>query len=207
MSIITDNLLSPRQLLVLSSIVQVGDSSYRDILQDPKHHLNHSFLKDTRGRLRTKFVQMQCELESHSPDFPFEFFERKLKYGHAIPELQTDNLILHIARSHNPEILPPAANYKIDLSNRNSQTHRQLIMDDFLTPPCRDDRIYGIVVFGGTDTPFAVIQIPEPGYKKISDTILIPMMTTFESPLAKDTFERKKAILKQQFIPREEVIS
>ena len=61
------DIFTARELLVLSSIVQVGDSAYHDLMETQRPMFGHPYLADTRGRIRTKFVQMQCEIESHDP--------------------------------------------------------------------------------------------------------------------------------------------
>ena len=72
----------------------------------------HPYLANTRGRVRTKFVQMKCEIESHDPQFPFEFFQREFQYNQIIPESKNKNVILHIARSSSSENLPYALKYR-----------------------------------------------------------------------------------------------
>jgi len=88
-------IFSTRELLTLASIVQVGDATYRDLIEEQRM-LGHQFLKDTRSRIRTKLVQIQAELESHDSGFPFEYCQRSLQNNDLIPELRNKNVIIHI---------------------------------------------------------------------------------------------------------------
>lgn len=112
--------LTNYELFVLSSIVQVGDATYKELVGTQSSLFNHAYFADTRGRIRTKLVQMQCEIESHDPKFPFSFWQRNFPYEQCIPELQTKNTIIHIARSTSPDKLPYPSHYKIKLSNNNA---------------------------------------------------------------------------------------
>ena len=98
------DILTSQQIASLASMISIGDATYKDLISKDSF-FSHPYSTDLRGRLRTKLVQMQCEIESHSPDFPFEFSQRTFQFGQCIPELRTKDLILHIARSSNPDIL------------------------------------------------------------------------------------------------------
>ncbi len=69
------DIFTPRELMTLASIVQVGDATYRELMETQRPMFGHPYFDDTRGRIRTKVVQMQCEIESHDPKFPFEFVQ------------------------------------------------------------------------------------------------------------------------------------
>lgn len=195
------NLLSANQMLALSSIVNVGDAAYRDLMENQSPMFGHDYFNDTRGRIRTKLVQMQCEIESKDKHFPFEFSQREFSYHQLIPELRTKNLILHIARSRSPETLPYSSKYKVQLSNNNHPIRRQMIFDFNENPPFGEEPYYGLLVFGGREDTFSVIQFPEPGYTGIADIIIVPQVIT--STHSDENFERKKAKLKKEFLAHE----
>jgi len=199
--------LSNHETSVLSSIVQVGVAAYKDLMEDRHPMLGHQYFNNIRGLLRTKLVQMQCEIESHDPNFPFSFTQRKFSYEHCIPELRTKNVIIHIVRSPSPDILPYEAKYKVALSNNNSPLCRQYIIEPDNTPPVALEPFYGLLVFGGKRELFATIQFPAPGYEGIADHIDIPL--TIGKTADTEVFERKKAGLKKEFLARsaEEAIS
>lgn len=198
-----EHLISNKQLKALASIVQLGTAAYDELIEQYPS-LSHSYFSDTRGRLYTKLVQMQSEIESHNLDFPFVFHQREFRYHQYIPELQSDNLILHIARSNSPDKLPYSSKYKIEFSNNNVPIMRQMIIDDSFNPPYIYEKFYALLVFGGKKEPFSVIQFPEPGFKGISDIIVIPqIVVSSKTP----EFERKKAVLKNKFLQKEGVIS
>ena len=191
---------STRELLTLASIVQVGDAAYRELMETQRPMFGHPYFADTRGRLRTKFVQIQCEIESHDPMFPFEFVQREFDYKQMIPELRNKNVILHIARSASPDELPYASKYKIDLSNNNHALQRQMIIDLENTPPYGDEPFYCLLTFGGRSQTFSVIQFPEPGFTGIVEQFNLPQMIFNNETENAKVFERKKAILKREFL-------
>lgn len=194
------DIFTPRELLTLSSIVQVGDATYRELMETQRPMFGHPYFADTKGRLRTKLVQMQCEIESHDPKLPFEFFQRKFQYKQLIPELRNKNVILHIARTSSPDLLPYHSKYKVNLSNNNHALQRQMVIDSEKTPPYGDEPYYAILAFGGQRQTFSVIQFPEPGYTGIAECLLLPQISlTSESENTK-VFERKKAVLKKEFL-------
>lgn len=81
---------------------------------------------------------------------------------------------------------------------------RQMIIDNSFNPPYTYEKFYALLVFGGKKEPFSVIQFPEPGFKGISDIIAIPQIViSSKTP----EFERKKAVLKNEFLQKEGVIS
>ncbi len=194
--------VSSRELSILSSIIQVGESLYRDLIEDRHPLFAHQYLAEIRGRVRTKLVQMQCEIESREPNFPFTFTQRTFAYNQKIPELYTRNLILHIARSPAPNILPFNAKYKTMLSFNNSMLDRQLKFDYDSQPYVQLEPFYGLLVFGGQEQSFATIQFPEPGYGGIMDHIDIPVTIAITEIDAPEAFKRKKAGLKKEFLSR-----
>ena len=196
------DLFTARQLVTLASIVQVGDAAYRDLMETQRPMFAHPYFADTRGRIRTKLVQMQCEIESHEPNFPFEFAQRNFEYNQCIPELRTKDVILHIARSTAPDCLPYESKYKLRLSNNNFGLPRQMVIDTDFQPPYAEAPFYGLLVFGGREDTFAVVQFPEPGYENIAEIITIPQMVLVGIPEETVVFERKKAALKKEFLAR-----
>lgn len=194
--------LSHRELIILSSIVQVGDATYKDLMESHEPMFGHRYFADTRGKIRTKLVQMQCEIESHDPDFPFDFTQRNFSYEHCIPELHTKNMILHIGRSPAPDILPYEAKYKIQLSHNNALLDRQMVIDPDIRPPFGFGPFYGLLVFGGRNKPFITVQFPAPGYRGILDSIDVPRMMFATKSAEAEVFERKKAGLKKEFLAR-----
>lgn len=195
--------ISNRELSILSSIVQVGDSAYKELMENQESMFSHPFLYDVRGRIRTKLVQMQCEIESHDSGFPFYFAQRKFSYRHIIPELRTNNIIIHIARSDSPTSLSYKSKYKEDLSYNNEPLCRQLGMFPDEVPPYKPDPFYGLLTFGGNRQTFSVIQFPSPGYKYIVESIVVPQIIITETSEDTEIFERKKAKLKKEFLAHE----
>lgn len=189
------NVITKEELKALASIVQVGSVAYRELLKSENSLFTHPYFSGLKGRIWTSLVQMECEIESHESQFPFEFHQREFAYNQCIPELRTDNVILHIARSQSPEVLPYDARYKIELSNNNSILCRQLTFCSKEPQVYQEAPFYGLVVFGGYKTLFSTIQFPEPGFSGIADAIPVPLM---DSETTKETFERKKATLKQK---------
>lgn len=194
------DIFTVHQLSMLSSIVQVGDSAYRDLVETQSPMFGHPYLSDTKRRIRTKLVQMQCEIESHDLKFPFKFSQRKFQYNQIIPELRNKNVILHIARSASPENLPCSSKYKISLSNNNSALYRQMVIDPDSTPPYVDEPFYALLVFGGDSKTFSAIQFPEPGYQGIVETLPLTEISLIDETESTQVFERKKAVLKKEFL-------
>lgn len=195
-----NGILTPNQLITLTSIVQVGDAAYRDLMEEHHPLFSHALLKDMKGRIRTKLVQMQCEIESHSPTFPFEFSLRTFAYKQCIPELRGKNIILHVCRSDAPDRLPYAASYKVRLSHNNHPIQRQMMLDFSNMPPYGEVPFYAILAFGGHTKTFSVIQFPEPGYTGIADFFPLPQLTLNSEPETAKVFERKKVTLKQELL-------
>lgn len=194
------DIFTSRELRTLASIVQVGDATYRELMETQSPMFGHPYFADTKGRLRTKLVQIQCEIESHDPQFPFEFVQREFQYKQMIPELRNKNVILHIARSESPEELPYASRYKVKLSNNNHPLQRQMVIDPDKTPPFGDEPYYAILTFGGRKQTFSVIQFPEPGYTGIAESFLLPQISLGIESESTKVFERKKAVLKKEFL-------
>lgn len=195
-------ILNNHQLQTLASIIQVGDAAYWEMVNIQQPVLEHRYFTDIRGRLRTKLVQLQCEIESKEPGFPFEFIQRELAYRQIVPELHTKDLILHIGRSSSPDKLPCESEYKRQMSERNHLVRRQMVIDTALYPPYGEIPFYGLLVFGGEKEVFSVIQFPEPGYKGIAESIDVPKMDMEYTNKEVKTLERKKAKLKEEFANR-----
>ncbi len=194
------DIFTSRELKTLASIVQVGDVTYRELMETQRPMLGHPYFADTRGRLRTKLVQMQCEIESHDPKFPFEFIQREFRCKQLIPELRNKNVILHVARSSAPDLLPYASKYKIRLSNNNHALQRQMVIDFDETPPYSNEPYYAILAFGGRNRTFSVVQFPEPGYTGIAECLPLPQISLTTENENTKVFERKKAVLKKEFL-------
>lgn len=196
----SSSILSSSEQSWLSSIVCVGNSTFQDFIRDNSNVFSHSYISELRGRFWTKIVQMECEIESHMPGFPFQFCQQRFSHGQTIPELRTDKVTIHVARSSAPDILPSSANYKIEKSWCNHPIKRQLILDFDAPQEYSTEPLYGILVFGGRTNHFAVVQFPEPGYNGIAETIMLPQIIEGKESDVVDNFERKKAVLKQEFI-------
>lgn len=194
------DIFTPRELSTLASIIQVGDAAYRELMETQHPMFGHPYFADTKGRLRTKLVQMQCEIESHDPKFPFEFVQREFQYKQMIPELRNKNVILHVARSLSPNSLPYGAKYKTELSNNNHALHRQMVLNFDKTPPYDNEPYYAILAFGGRNQTFSVIQFPEPGYTGIAECLPLPQISLTNDNENTKVFERKKAVLKKEFL-------
>ena len=197
-----DDILSKNEITTLASIVQVGDATYRELMEDKQPMFGHPYFDDTRGRIRTKLVQMQCELESHDPNVPFEFKQREFSDKHVIPEICNKNMIIHIARSTSMNSLPYASRYKIDLANNNRPLCRQMMFDMYKDPIFYGpEPYYGLLVFGGEDATFSALQFPAPGFKEIAELIEIPQISILKKDEKEvEQFERKKAVLKKEFL-------
>ena len=52
------DIFTPRELMTLASIVQVGDATYRELMETQRPMFGHPYFDDTRGRIRTKVVQV-----------------------------------------------------------------------------------------------------------------------------------------------------
>lgn len=189
-----------RELITLASIVQVGDATYNELMESQRPMFGHPYFEDMKGRLRTKLVQMQCEIESHDPKFPFEFVQREFDYKQLIPELRNKNVIIHVGRSSSPDALPYASKYKIKFSNNNHFLQRQMCIDLDHTPPYCDEPYYAILTFGGSGQTFSVIQFPEPGYTGIAERILLPQIILNDESESTKVLSRKKAVLKKEFL-------
>ncbi len=195
-----DNIFTPRELLALASIVQVGDEIYRELMETQRPMFGHPYFIDVKGRLRTKLVQMQCEIESHDPKFPFKFGQREFQYNQVIPELSNKRAIIHIARSLSPDMLPYASKYKVNLSNNNCVLQRQMVIDFNKTSAYNEEPYYAILAFGGRNHTFSVIQFPEPGYIGIAELVALPEISLVNESESAKVFERKKAVLKKEFL-------
>lgn len=194
-------LLTQHQMITLASIVQVGDATYFDLIETERPMFAHPYFTDLKGRIRTKLVQMQCEIERYDNKFPFEFSEREFCYGHKVPELRNKHMIIHIAQSSSPVSLPSKADYKYDLTYNNDPLCRQMRLNFGEEQKYVQEPYYGILVFGGRrEKTFCRLQFPEPGYKAIADYIDIPMLSLVDKKEETKKFERKKAVLRDEFL-------
>lgn len=201
MGIVREDVLTQWEMIALASIVQVGDATYFDLMETESPMFAHPYFTDLKGRIRTKLVQMQCEIEHHDVKFPFEFYEREFCYGHKVPELRNGHMIIHIAQSSSPVSLPSRADYKQELTYNNDPLYRQLKLDFLGGEKYIPELYYGILVFGGRkERTFCRLQFPEPGYGAIADYIDIPMISVMEEQEETKKFERKKAVLREEFL-------
>lgn len=193
------NIITKNELKVLSEIVLVGETAYKEFMQDQSALFNSPYLSGEKGRIHTKFIQLQSEIASRNSDFPFEFVRRKFDYGQYVPEIRNSKVIIHIARSDAPNVLPYPSKYKIELSNNNNPLQRQLKMtfDDDIRYTY--EPYYGILTFGEN---FASILFPEPGYNGVSEQIELPRAFSSETERYSGVFERKKAVLKEEYLLR-----
>lgn len=203
-----DDILNVSQLKTLSKIVKLGDETYKELIIEYPEIFGSKYMSDVCGRMRTKLIQMQCEKESQSQNFPFEFNLRKLNFNQLIPELSNGDVIINFGRSSHPDRLPCHSNYKVQLSHNNNLLQRQMVIDTRMNPPYSEVPYYAILAFGGIKDTFAVLQFPEPGYTGIAKSIILPQITILENDEQGNEFIRKKAVLKQEFLKsREEDIS
>lgn len=201
METLNKNLLTRHEMITLASIVQVGDATYFDLMEAESPMFAHPYFTDLKGRIRTKLVQMQCEIEHHDNKFPFEFSEREFCYGHKVPELRNKHMIIHIAQSNSPTSLPSKAHYKHDLTYNNDPLCRQLKLNFNGESKIIEELYYGILVFGGRQgKTFCRLQFPDPGYSAIADYIDIPMLSLIDTKEETKKFERKKAVLRKEFL-------
>ena len=187
------------QIRMLTSIVQVGEAVYNELTNNDKKLFAHPYVRGLKSRMRTKLVQIQCQIESKTPEFPFLFNERSFAYENIIPELRTENCILHFAQSKSPDILPYSSGYKKDLSYNNKRIGKQLVFDFDNMPKAITEPLYGLVVFGGKQNlPFIVVQFPEPGFNGIAKKIIVPQIVSAETE--GEEFKRKKSVLKEEYL-------
>lgn len=195
-----ESLLTQYEMTTLASIVQVGDSTYFDLIEK-ESLFAHKYCTDLRGRLRTKLVQMQCEIEHHDNKFPFEFSEIEFCCGYTAPELRNKYMIIHIAQSSSPVSLPSKADYKHKLTYNNNPLCRQMKLDFLGEEKYTEELYYGLLVFGGRrGKTFCRLQFPKPGYTAIEDYIDIPMISLVSEKEETKKFERKKAVLREEFL-------
>lgn len=152
------------------------------------------------GNNTTKAAAGRSIRRDNDPNFPFEFSQREFSYNQHIPELRTENTILHIGRSSAPDRLPYKSKYKEELSYHNQLLRRQLILDSSNTPPIGLESFYGLLVFGGRKEIFSVVQFPEPGYSGIAESIMVPQIVVSAKSEEAEKFERKKAALKEKIL-------
>lgn len=62
-----------------------------------------------------------------------------------------------------------------------------------------------MLVFGGGIQTFSLIQFPAPGYYGIADSIPLPQIILEKKSEAEQTFERKKALLKEEFLAHKDL--
>ncbi len=195
------DLLTQSEMVTLASIVRVGNATYFDLMEAESPMFAHKYLVDVKGRIRTKLVQMQCEIEHYDNKFPFEFSEREFSYGHTVPELRNKYMIIHIAQSNSPTSLPSKADYKRKLTFNNDVLYRQMRLDFLGEQRYTQELYYGILVFGGRQGKmFCRLQFPEPGYRAVADYIDIPMVSLVLEKEETKKFERKKAVLREEFL-------
>lgn len=53
------DIFTSQELLTLSSIVQVGDATYRELMETQQPMFGHPYFIGIRGRIRTKLVQVK----------------------------------------------------------------------------------------------------------------------------------------------------
>ena len=201
MGIVKENILTQREMITLASIVQVGDATYFDLMEAESPMFGHPYFTDLNGRIRTKLVQRQCEIEHYDVKFPFEFSEIEFCCGHKVPELRNEHMIIHIAQSNSPISLPSKADYKHDLTYNNDLLYSQLKLNFLGEEKFVQELYYGILVFGGRrGKTFCRLQFPEPGYKGIADYIDIPILGVMKEQEETKKFERKKAVLREEVL-------
>ena len=187
MAIVKENILTQREMITLASIVQVGDATYFDLMEAESPMFGHPYFTDLNGRIRTKLVQRQSEIE--------------FCCGHKVPELRNEHMIIHIAQSNSPISLPSKADYKHDLTYNNDLLYSQLKLNFLGEEKFVQELYYGILVFGGRrGKTFCRLQFPEPGYKGIADYIDIPILGVMKEQEETKKFERKKAVLREEFL-------
>lgn len=188
-------LLDKTKLQKLSSIIYIGTDSYYDFIEKD-YSMSHKYLANDKNKIFTKFIQMQCEIESRESEFPFKFREKRFPFNQIIPELYDENIILHFCQCNQEDILPSKAKYKIIGSYNNNIFERQLtFLPDTIV---RNSPLYGIVSFGRNKEQSPKILLPLPGYNGIAHTIQLPQIYVLE--IDKGNVERKKAILKSEVL-------
>jgi len=201
MAILPKTILCKEQLQTLSSIIQVGEACYRDMIAE--HAISgHRYDEYLISRARTLFVQLQCELCSREPTFPFNVVQQSIHSKLKVTEFHTDNLILHFARSSSPNKLPNETKYRKLLSKNNSSLIIQREANYYKSHLESSLPLFGILTFGGKETLFMVILFPYPGYREIAERIEIPIVSFDELSSSGVEFERKKALLKEEFVKR-----
>lgn len=198
MDIRFDSLFTPPQLKFLADTVQIGTDAYALLTQNADSPFSHLYMRPEGTRIRTKLMQMQVALGAASPQCPFAFSERHFAGGQVIPQLENNDVLLHIAFRRNRHELPPRAKYKVDLSERNSPFQRQFQMFGDHTLTLGTQKLFAFLIFGGEEQPFATILLPEAGYGGIADEI--------ELPLLKDLTPKPKEIVRRTVALRDEYL-
>lgn len=196
------SMCNSKQLRTITSIVQIGDSVYNELTSKNTYIFDHKYMLGEKKRMYTKLVHMQCEMESKSPDFPFEFRERNLPFGQKIPELYMDNCIMHFAPSQSTDILPSYAEYKKELSERNRAIRRQLIFNELEDKRVivKNEAYYSLIAFGKKNgNLFIALQFPEPEYTGIAHSFIIPQLI-LSGDGDHENFKRKQAELKEKYL-------
>lgn len=75
-----------------------------------------------------------------------------------------------------------------------------MVIDFDKTPPYGNEPYYAILTFGGRSQTFSVIQFPEPGYTGIAECLPLPQISLSNESESTKVFERKKAVLKKEFL-------
>lgn len=198
MDIRFDSLFTPPQLKFLADTVQIGTDAYALLTQNADSPFSHLYMRPEGTRVRTKLMQMQVALGAASQQCPFAFSERRFAGGQVVPQLENDDVLLHVAFRRNRHDLPPRAKYKVELSERNSPFQRQFQMFGDHTLTLGTQKLFAFLIFGGEEQPFATILLPEAGYGGIADEI--------ELPLLKDLTPKPKEIVRRTVALRDEYL-
>lgn len=198
MDIRFDSLFTPPQLKFLADTVQIGTDAYALLTQNADSPFSHPYMRPEGTRVRTKLMQMQVALGAASQQCPFAFSERHFAGGQVVPQLENDDVLLHVAFRKNRHDLPPRAKYKVELSERNSPFQRQFQMFGDHTLTLGTQKLFAFLIFGGEEQPFATILLPEAGYGGIADEI--------ELPLLKDLTPKPKEIVRRTVALRDEYL-
>lgn len=198
MDIRFDSLFTPPQLKFLADTVQIGTDAYALLTQNTDSPFSHPYMRPEGTRVRTKLMQMQVALGAASQQCPFAFSERRFAGGQVVPQLENDDVLLHVAFRRNRHDLPPRAKYKVELSERNSPFQRQFQMFGDHTLTLGTQKLFAFLIFGGEEQPFATILLPEAGYGGIADEI--------ELPLLKDLTPKPKEIVRRTVALRDEYL-
>lgn len=192
-------------------ILKTGASIADTIFSEHPDFYSNSLSPNIRGRLFAFSVMHQF-----SPEYGifqktlYEITTRKVNpFGYVIPEIVTDNAIMHIVKVPASNKIPLIANYKKELANNNSaidigQMKFEICKSENVMK-LRVERKYILLTYGSKDNikiDFAYLLMPDSSFTGIleGDFDLFKEMQLYktDTPQESDTLEKKLVSLKEK---------